>query len=214
MEKDVDKDMEGFVEDFAEEYGFNSNDQGGRMRGVPPGQAHVKGLLAIWGAAILILSLFITLFFSGGGDVSRDEFTAVNARIEEIDVKLSRLENALGKLSTSGAGEESLKKSISSVEWSLDSLKKQVAGLSAKVEASRKSSVTKTSEAKSAKGSSKNAGASSGHGLHHVVKKGETLFGIAEKYDLTLDDLLKMNNIKKDHVLKIGEKLLVVPVKK
>ena len=213
MEKDVDRDMEGFVEDFAEEYGLNSNDQGGRMRGLPPGQAHIKGLLAIWGAAILILSLFITLFFSGGGEVSRDELTAVNARIEEIEVKLSRIENTLQRIGSIETGRESLKKSLDTVERSLDSLKKQVAGLSAKVEANRKSPVTRTSKAKSAKGSSKNTGASSGRGLHHVVKKGETLFGIAEKYDLTLDDLLKMNNIKKDHVLKIGEKLLVVPIK-
>jgi LysM repeat protein len=211
MDKDIDKDMEGFVEDFAEEYGYNQYDQSDRLKRFSFNRTPIKGILALWGAAILVLSLFITLFFGGRGEVSREDLTAVNARIEEIEVKLSRIENNWEKL---GSGDQSIKKSVSALEKSFDSLNKRLAGLSAKVEAVRKKAAVKTVKKESTKKVSTKKGMTTpGRGLYHTVKKGETLFGIAEKYNLTLDELLKINNLKKGHVLKVGQKLLVVPVK-
>ena len=203
----MDKEMEGFVEDFAEEYNFRPNGQNDRLGRTSQSHMPIKGKLAIWDAAILLLSLFITLFFGGGGGISRDELTAVNARIEEIEVKLSKLESSVERLGKLDTGGDSLKRSVASLENSVDSIKKQLAGLTAKVEARRQTAApTKTPQ--------KKTGTAPGHGLYHTVKKGDTLFSIADKYDLTLDELLKMNNLKKDAVLNIGQKLLVVPVKK
>ena len=109
MDKDIDKDMEGFVEDFAEEYGYNQYDQSSRLNKPSLNRTPIRGILALWGAVILVLCLFITLFFGGRGEVSREDLTAVNARIEEIQVKLSQIENNWEKL---GSGDRSLKKSI------------------------------------------------------------------------------------------------------
>ena len=214
MEKDIDRDMEEFVEEFAEEYDYKPYDQNSRLRRMSSANASMKGILAIWGAAILVLSLFITLFFGGRGEVSRDDLTSVNARIEEIGVQLSQLEKNIEKLGELDTGKASLKKSVAALEVSIDSIKKQMAGLSAKVEASRKVKTLKTRKEQIAKTTLKKTGKHSGRGLYHTVKKGETLFRIAEKYDLTLEELLKINNLKKGDTLKIGQKLLVVPVKK
>ena len=43
----------------------------------------------------------------------------------------------------------------------------------------------------------------------HVVKKGETLSSIAKKYNTTVDKICKLNRIKKNKTLKIGQKLIV-----
>ena len=45
----------------------------------------------------------------------------------------------------------------------------------------------------------------------HVVQKGETYYAISKKYGITVDELLSYNNLKKDSVLKVGQKLNIPP---
>ncbi len=45
-------------------------------------------------------------------------------------------------------------------------------------------------------------------GVYYTVKAGDTLYGIANKYDLSVDDLKKMNNLTSNN-LSVGQKLLV-----
>ncbi|MFC1883205.1 LysM peptidoglycan-binding domain-containing protein [Thermodesulfobacteriota bacterium] len=200
MEKEYDKDMEGFVEDIAEEYGYNSGNPNGQLNHTP-----TKGTLAIWGAAILIISFFITIFFGNRSEVTKEDLTALNARIEEIDVKLSALEKNGTRLDNLYSRSESLKQTVASIERSMESVKKQVAGLSAKAAVRQTKSKGKTKAVKT-------PSTKKGKGLYHTVKKGETLFGIADKYDLTINEIRSINKLKGD-TLKVGQKLLVVPVK-
>jgi len=43
----------------------------------------------------------------------------------------------------------------------------------------------------------------------HIVKKGDTLSGIAKKYGTTVSKICKLNGISEKTVLKIGQKLIV-----
>ncbi|NIZ40854.1 M23 family metallopeptidase [Entomospira entomophila] len=43
----------------------------------------------------------------------------------------------------------------------------------------------------------------------HIVAKGETYYSIARLYQMTVDELLQINQLNKDHVLQVGEQLLV-----
>lgn len=45
-------------------------------------------------------------------------------------------------------------------------------------------------------------------GIYYTVKAGDTLYGIAQKYNLTVDELKKINNLSSNN-LSIGQKLLV-----
>ena len=47
--------------------------------------------------------------------------------------------------------------------------------------------------------------------LIHTVAAGETLITIASSYGVTLDDILRLNNLDPDAYLQIGQRLLVVP---
>ena len=47
----------------------------------------------------------------------------------------------------------------------------------------------------------------------HVVQEGETLFIIAIKYDVTVDDILKANGETDPDTILAGQKLIVPPVK-
>ncbi|MCD6418013.1 LysM peptidoglycan-binding domain-containing protein [bacterium] len=45
--------------------------------------------------------------------------------------------------------------------------------------------------------------------VYHIVKKGETLSGIAQKYGVSLSGLMKWNGLSKKSVIRIGQKLKV-----
>ena len=47
--------------------------------------------------------------------------------------------------------------------------------------------------------------------LIHTVEAGETLISIASSYGVTLDAILRLNNLDPDAYLQIGQRLLVVP---
>lgn len=46
------------------------------------------------------------------------------------------------------------------------------------------------------------------NGVYHV-KKGDTLFGIARKHKMSLTDLLKLNNLKENSSISVGQKIIV-----
>jgi spore germination protein len=43
----------------------------------------------------------------------------------------------------------------------------------------------------------------------HVVKKGESLWVIARKYGVTVQDLVKANNIENKNIIKINQELII-----
>lgn len=45
-------------------------------------------------------------------------------------------------------------------------------------------------------------------GVYYTVKSGDTLYGIASSYDLTVDELKSMNNLKTNNI-SVGQKLLI-----
>jgi len=48
----------------------------------------------------------------------------------------------------------------------------------------------------------------------HVVKKGESLWVIARKYGVTVQDIVDANNIKNRNIIKINQELIIPAVKK
>lgn len=45
---------------------------------------------------------------------------------------------------------------------------------------------------------------------YHIVKKGDTLYNISRRYNLTVTQLQSINKLKKDKVIVLGQKLLVI----
>jgi anti-anti-sigma factor len=44
---------------------------------------------------------------------------------------------------------------------------------------------------------------------YHTVMRGETLFGISRKYGITIDELRRLNNLKSNQTIGVGQKLIV-----
>ncbi|HEX6178438.1 MAG TPA: LysM peptidoglycan-binding domain-containing protein [Thermoanaerobaculia bacterium] len=47
--------------------------------------------------------------------------------------------------------------------------------------------------------------------IFYAVRKGDTLYSIAKQYKLTVNDLRELNDLRKDSILKVGQKLRVSP---
>ena len=50
--------------------------------------------------------------------------------------------------------------------------------------------------------------------VRHTVEPGETLIALARRYQTTVYDIRRWNRLKRDHLLKVGEKLTIHPGKK
>ncbi len=72
---------------------------------------------------------------------------------------------------------------------------------SADIENAAALSATKTSETKKT--------FSTTSSTSYVVQKGDTLYGIARKYNIKLNELLSLNNLDNSSTIKIGQKILV-----
>jgi len=45
--------------------------------------------------------------------------------------------------------------------------------------------------------------------IYHIVKRGDTLWGIADKYNVSAKDIMNLNNLKENDFIQIGQKLLI-----
>src|SRR5574344_568744 len=61
--------------------------------------------------------------------------------------------------------------------------------------------------------SSKTASAESDGTIEYVVAKGDTLYGISRKFNVSVDVICKANNLTKNSVLKAGKKLTIPMLK-
>jgi LysM repeat protein len=51
--------------------------------------------------------------------------------------------------------------------------------------------------------------ATQGKAGYYLVHRGDSLYGIAQEYGLTVEELRRLNNLSKGHVIYPGQKLLV-----
>ncbi|MFC1867964.1 LysM peptidoglycan-binding domain-containing protein [Thermodesulfobacteriota bacterium] len=161
------------------------------------------------GAIVVICVLFVfALFFRGGGNADTEQINAIMGRLDKLEEKLpqyAEIEKKTGKLesqiktvqkagSKSDANYRSLTREISKINKQMGLLNEEVSSLSKKISTSGFDQKKKSSRAK---------------GSHHEVQRGETLFGIAKKYGLSVDELRDMNKLSKDKSIYPGQKLLI-----
>lgn len=130
-----------------------------------------------------------------------EQFQALPTEMEAVKQKTDFLEtrqaNLEKRLSPDGAPAESPSAQAAS------------AGRTGKTEV-KSPRITKTRPKASASSSAASGtpGGSSG-GKTHTVRDGETLYSIAQRYDLSLERILEFNNLKKDAIIQPGQTLKV-----
>jgi LysM repeat protein len=98
-----------------------------------------------------------------------------------------------------GGGQKGSSKDLDQIMVKLEQLEERLARLEG---SSQSPSQRRTKEAES-------GGRKTEEGLYHVVRAGDTLSGISERYGLTVAELCRRNGIKKTAVIRVGQRLLV-----
>jgi LysM repeat protein len=213
MDQKPNSEMEDIMEGMADDLASTRNDENQRGSGTSPDFKPQIRILVPWGAGILILSVIIALFLGSGGNVSTEDLAAIDAKIDLLGQRLKLIEGLKNKLAQIEKQGKSLEQSVARTDRSgrsqakrldkltksIDTLQKKMAASAAKAKVSRTTKKKPTPVVK---------------GRYHQVSAGESLYRIAQKYGITVDELLRLNNLKKNQAIYPGQKLLVAPAKK
>lgn len=166
----------------------NSDDSGS------PGKS-----MLVWGFIGIILILLVVLLFRGGDKAVTEELNTLKGRVEQMEKKAAALDAAAKKMDTVDGQIKGLQQSVTKVEGAQRSLAERMDRLAQRAE---KAAAPQPAQKKpSAQTQAK----------VHEVRPGETLFSIAKKYNITADQLLKLNNMTKKDTIQAGQKLVVAP---
>jgi anti-sigma B factor antagonist len=171
--------------------------EGGLGELMPPERSRMPYVLA--GAGILILAIIVFLFLNPANRPAGPEHE-VTTKLDVLAQKVSQMEDRGKALSQLEERVESLSTSVSNRLAVLD---KEVARLKGEL-----GDMKKKPELVSAPRKEQEPPKSA---AYHVVTKGETLYRIALRYKMSVEDLRRLNNLKPDQPLLSGQKLLVKP---
>jgi LysM repeat protein len=178
--------------------------------------------LIIAGALIVTLLVFFVFFRSSGSrteavppDSENTRFQGLEIRITSLEQSLAALESKLNDMPRSN-GETDLsqiRRQVATLESGIrvqvDSLKRQMARLEEKLTPPTVTANPEIQEKKAAEKSTPPAGTAGTDRLFHTVEKGETLWRISQKYDITVERLRQLNDLAPNEDIYAGSKIRV-----
>jgi len=188
MFEDQDEEMDEIMEGVDDNLSYGAKDRNIRRTKMSLELKQKRRVQIFWGAVILILVVVAAIFFGGRNNHFAEDLEAINARVDLLEKRLSRL------------GLEGINKKAARLEGQVKALEKSVAKLNRTIAARPK---TQPAIKKKAVSQSKRR--------YHKVRPGETISRIARKYAISIDKLLRYNNLTKNQVIYPGQKLWVAP---
>lgn len=184
--------LEGIDDELQEE-----RDQGPSRRPEPPSESDsAKKLLILAAVVVFVLILFVIYLSAGRSGPSKKDLESMEARLTQLDSRLRTLEPLASRI-------DLLENQIKEVPHSLDEFKRSDSDLNRRLDALTQevAKLEKTEAPAPPKSKAR----------YHVVRRGDTLWGIAKKYGTTIEELRRVNKISKGQELKIGQKILLPP---
>lgn len=200
MDQSPDHDMQDIIEEVPEDLGHNWKKGKNVRRRIPTGFNPELRSLVFWGAGVLILIILIALIFGGNSEDLSKEIQSIKARLDQIEKRLITPEDTGQKITRLEGKVKLLEPSIARLEKSERSLKNDLNKLGQQVhrlQAGAGSAVSKAGVPSHPKP------------RYHTVRRGETLFGIAQKYGTSISKLRGLNKLTKAQRIQPGQKLLI-----
>lgn len=209
-EDHFERTIDDFEEEIDEGMGYSQNDEGiiprkSFLDTIPQRRALILGV-----AFILLLVILIALFSGGSSELSKKDLIAISTRVDLLEKRLTRLEEAELRIATLQKQEKRLQKSLGETDRSIKSLTQRVDALTQKLEV-REEKTTPVAKGTKAPASITGKPISPDKRRIHEVRSGENLFRIALKYGLSVDELCRLNNITPSQAIHPGQKLIVTP---
>jgi LysM repeat protein len=168
-----------------------------------------KKTFIVGGAAVLLIIIIVALLSSGGSEISKNDFSSLIQRMENIEARVSDLEGMEKRISSQvQVQKEAIKENLSEASGASSTMVQQLNLLAEKVETLQKRMGSVVEEAKAVR-TAKAGRVQSQNVRYHVVERGESLYRIALKYGLTVDGLCHVNNITPGQSIFPGQKLII-----
>ena len=164
----------------------------------------------IWIPAVVVILISLYIFLPiGNGGQDKAPLKGLEARLDQLEKRMLKLEsvgervlNLEKNLKNNGTLEKRMDRLETSIAKRMDQVDKELLQFRKDLEGKviRKSTTPQPTQPKKTTTDRAN---------QHVVKKGETLYSIGRKYGLTVEQLRKKNNLDKNSVIFVGQKLTV-----
>jgi anti-sigma B factor antagonist len=164
--------------------------------GLPTEKSKMPYMLA--GAGIVIVAILFYLFFEPTGRTPNPE--------SGLSPKLDGLERRVAQLEGRGKAFSQLDEKVESLSQSMSERITQIEKDLTRLKAEAESAKTKKEEIAAAPKKEQDLPAQASY---HIVSKGDTLFRIALRYNMTVEEVRRMNNLKSDQAILPGQRLLV-----
>ena len=183
------------------------NEQGENKRGFAPRQNSRKSLMLV-GLAVLVLALVVLYFMLQGEKKGPEvDLQPLLKRIGLLEERMAKLESKAKEAPQVQEKLDSLTRNLnerlSYLEKEINQIKEEAASGKKKPEVSQPAAPAPAPSPKSP--------AKPGNTRVHTVAPGENLFRIALRYNLSVEELRRLNNLKPDQSLQVGQKLIVAP---
>lgn len=154
-----------------------------------------KSLMLGAAGALLLIILLVLFFGAGGGDENPTyELNAVKSRLDGLEKRLALVEGVEPKTSSSETRIKGLQASVNRLESLTRTMKDRMEKL-------EQAPSPSTPPAKSVDPASVEK-------RLHEVRRGESLFSIAKKYGMSLDELRRLNHLSRS-IIQPGQRLIV-----
>ena len=144
----------------------------------------------------LLAGAIFALLSACGRQPSQDVLNQMNARLEQLEQKVAQFE----------AKDVELTELVNEGKSGTIKLEEAVAALTQQVE-----KITSRPSAPAAPKSSQPSASTSPRKKQHTVARGETLYSLAKRYGLSVDELRRINNLTPDQPIQAGQSLAVAP---
>ena len=138
---------------------------------------------------LLVFAIVVFGFYGCSDDQVSKDVNSINLRLEKIEDRLSNIEKSSKRVGI-------LETEFQKLQQSMDAWERAITARLAPASKKKTASQAKTADSRK-------------KGKYYAVERGDSLFGIAQKHKMTVDQLCKLNKITKDTVLHPGVKLLV-----
>jgi len=202
--------MNNFMDEIADALGKTPKNNPVRHTRAP---SYLKSIrkAVILGVIAVCIAIILIVFFSRNDDERfAGKQPAIQARLNQLERRITQLESIQERLSYLEQREKSLSKDIANYDRARGPLIDRLNTLSEIVKRLEKTSVTVTAKTGTSLTSQRGTFPLS-EGGYHVVKTGDTLYWIAQHYGTSVEKLCRLNKISSDHIIHPGQKLLVTP---
>jgi LysM repeat protein len=207
-EKDTTTEEEEYFDE--EQYSPWADQENHKKGGLLNKSKTLFGLL-IGAIVALIIALLVLIMGGGAGRASSRQLAQLEERIQMLEERLDKFEAIDEKVTRIWEqaksyetfkdrferSEASTSLRMDHLTMSLESMQKQLSKIHSPVAAKAKPAAPKT------------APSTAPQPQYHVVQSGDTLYSISKKYNLEVDQLLRLNHMQPDSVIQPGQKLIV-----